>query len=289
MRCPARRDLEICARTACWWLEDNPLAAARVRRADLSGACGPTTTTTWSTSVVSIAFRGRAAGGLGARAGHAVRESWCWPRSRPRTAHPRSPTNRQPLTVTHDWRPDQLYRETSETPGRHAVRMEQHLPPGVPTGPRRTAGFYFWLTVRKAWTPKVDAAEGRHPAVAYASGTGFTPTGSAAGSCACRSLPPPERIREGVRRWPNVLPKMELFRTFGSVGSPVGFRPQSPSPHTADRYGCALRSAVRPDRAARSRHVPNLGRVLSGGSRHERRGVPAVRSAGLSAALRSAG
>jgi len=165
--------------------------------------------------------------------------------------------------------PIKLYRETyGERRDPCCSAMEQHLPRGC-HGPRRDGGFYFWLTVagRRGHQGELRAVTAR---VAYASGTGFYATGSAAGSCACRLLPAAEADPEGVRRLANVLSdEMELFgRRFG--GSPVGAGPQSRLPTRPDRYGVPTGRPSGRTVVCETRHVSDTWvAVLSGGLSHE--------------------
>src|ERR671917_2433527 len=119
----------------------------------------------------------------------------------------------------HDWKGQiKAYREAyRERRDATLAALEQHLPDGcrwtVPDG-----GFYVWVTVpdgldTKAMLPRAVTAR-----VAYVPGTAFY--ADAFGSRQLRLSfchPPPERIREGVRRFAAVLAgELDLLRTFGS-------------------------------------------------------------------------
>ena len=107
----------------------------------------------------------------------------------------------------------EVYRER-----RDAVldAMSQHFPPGS-SWTRPAGGFYTWVTLpagidATAMLPR--AVQGR---VAYVPGSAFYADGS--GSSKMRlsyCYPPPERIREGVRRLASVIEaELDMIRTFG--------------------------------------------------------------------------
>ena len=94
--------------------------------------------------------------------------------------------------------------------------LETYLPDGctwnVPDG-----GFYVWLTVPEGVDTKAMLPRAVTARVAYASGTGFYADGL--GSRQLRlsyCYPPPERIREGIRRLAAVIEaELDLHQTFG--------------------------------------------------------------------------
>jgi DNA-binding transcriptional MocR family regulator len=120
----------------------------------------------------------------------------------------------------HDWRGQiaafaQMYRERRDAMV-HA--LDDLVPSGsswnVPTG-----GFYVWLDLpagldAKAMLPRAITAR-----VAYVPGTAFFADGAGAGSVRLSfCFPPPESIREGVRRLSGVMEEeLELRATFGAT------------------------------------------------------------------------
>jgi 2-aminoadipate transaminase len=110
----------------------------------------------------------------------------------------------------------ELYRERRDAT---LTALTDVMPSGVrwtvPTG-----GFYVWLTLpesldSKAMMPRAIAAR-----VAYVPGTGFYADGSGARNIRLSyCLPPPDRIREGVRRLGHVIEEeLALRTTFGAAG-----------------------------------------------------------------------
>jgi 2-aminoadipate transaminase len=95
----------------------------------------------------------------------------------------------------------------------------------MPTGTTWTApggGLFVWVTLpdgldAKAMMPRAIAAR-----VAYVPGTGFYADGSGGGNMRLNfSFPPPERIREGVRRLARVMEQETAMReVFGAVAEP---------------------------------------------------------------------
>ncbi len=134
---------------------------------------------------------------------------------------------------THDWKHQvgvfrELYRERRDAT---LDSLADLLPSATWTNPQ--GGFYVWVTLppgldATAMLPRAVTAR-----VAYVPGTAFYADGR--GSQAMRlsyCYPPPERIREGVRRLAGVVEaELELVETFGpssalpTSGRPVGERP----------------------------------------------------------------
>jgi len=98
--------------------------------------------------------------------------------------------------------------------------MDAHLPPGTHwTQPE--GGFFSWVTLPEqidatAMLPRAVAA-----LVAYVPGTGFFADGQGRQSMRLSfCYPPPERIREGVRRLAGVIDQeLEIAETFGTTTS----------------------------------------------------------------------
>lgn len=92
-------------------------------------------------------------------------------------------------------------------------------------------GLFVWATLpegldSKAMMPRAVAAR-----VAYVPGTGFYADGTGTGAMRLNfSFPPPERIREGVRRLSGVMEQeIAMRRVFGAVGGAAGRRGQAGS------------------------------------------------------------
>ncbi|MEU8012023.1 PLP-dependent aminotransferase family protein [Micromonospora parva] len=89
-----------------------------------------------------------------------------------------------------------------------------------------TGGLFVWATLpdgldSKAMMPRAVAAR-----VAYVPGTGFYADGTGTGAMRLNfSFPPPERIREGIRRLSGVMEQeIAMRRVFGAVGGAAGRR-----------------------------------------------------------------
>ena len=109
--------------------------------------------------------------------------------------------------------------------------LDDHMPPGA-TWTRPDGGFYVWLTLPPGLDSKAMLPRAVTERVAYVPGTAFYADGF--GSRCMRlsyCYPPPERIREGVRRLSGVIgAELELRRTFGAQ-SPALMRGYE-GPHT---------------------------------------------------------
>jgi DNA-binding transcriptional MocR family regulator len=109
--------------------------------------------------------------------------------------------------------------------------LEDHMPPGA-TWTRPDGGFYVWLTLPEGLDSKSMLPRAVTERVAYVPGTAFYADGF--GSRCMRlsyCYPPPDRIREGVRRLAGVIgSELELRQTFGASG-PVLTRGYE-GPHT---------------------------------------------------------
>lgn len=130
----------------------------------------------------------------------------------------------------HDWQGQvkqfrEMYRERRDA---MVEALDDLMPPGtewnVPDG-----GFYVWLTLppgldAKAMLPRAVTAR-----VAYVPGTAFfadappfRPDGGSRSMRLSYCYPPPQRIREGVRRLAGVIEQeMELREAFGGGGAPL--------------------------------------------------------------------
>jgi len=112
----------------------------------------------------------------------------------------------------------ELYRERRDA---MLDALDDLLPPG-PVWNKPAGGFYVWLTLPPGLDAKAMLPRAIAERVAYVPGTAFYADGN--GSSALRlsyCYPPPERIREGIRRLANVMEvELDLLHTFGPTGAP---------------------------------------------------------------------
>lgn len=138
--------------------------------------------------------------------------------------------------MQHDWQGQikqmrEMYRERRDA---MMTALEDFMPAAC-TWNRPEGGFFVWLTLPpgidgKAMLPRAVTAR-----VAYVPGTAFFADGFGSGAIRLSfCYPPPERIREGVRRLAGVLEaEMELRATFGaSSGAPLQARSGYDGPST---------------------------------------------------------
>ena len=123
---------------------------------------------------------------------------------------------------TQPWREQikvfrELYRERRDA---MLDALAALMPPGC-TWTRPDGGFYVWLTLPDGLDAKVMQPRGIHERVAYVPGIGFYADGSGQREMRLSyCYPPPERIREGVRRLAGVVEQeLELRATFGPHGA----------------------------------------------------------------------
>ncbi|HEX7355684.1 MAG TPA: PLP-dependent aminotransferase family protein [Mycobacteriales bacterium] len=109
--------------------------------------------------------------------------------------------------------------------------MEQHFPDSC-TWTRPDGGFYSWVTLPPGLHAKTMQPRALAARVAYVPGTGFYADGSGGQFLRLSyCFPPPDRIREGVRRLAAVIDEeLELLATFGSAGIPSHERPDAAAP-----------------------------------------------------------
>ncbi|MQA16102.1 MAG: aminotransferase class I/II-fold pyridoxal phosphate-dependent enzyme [Pseudonocardiaceae bacterium] len=136
----------------------------------------------------------------------------------------------------HDWKSQVKTYQEAYRDRRDAMisALEQQLPSGC-RWTRPDGGFFVWLSVPAGLDTKAMLPRAVTQRVAYVPGTAFY--ADQAGSRQIRlsfCYPPPDRIKEGVRRLAGVLEgELELLATFGSVSPRTVAGPQSPSPDTA--------------------------------------------------------
>ncbi|WP_320068323.1 PLP-dependent aminotransferase family protein [Micromonospora sp. RTGN7] len=125
--------------------------------------------------------------------------------------------------ATMPWRQQlKVYREVyRERRDAMLTALEDLMPAGT-TWTRPAGGLFVWATLppgldSKAMMPRAIAAR-----VAYVPGTGFYADGTGTGNMRLNfSFPPPERIREGVRRLAGVMEQdIAMRRVFGPVDRP---------------------------------------------------------------------
>lgn len=109
--------------------------------------------------------------------------------------------------------------------------MDQHFPDGC-SWTRPDGGFYSWVTLPPGLHAKTMQPRALAARVAYVPGTGFYADGG--GGAFLRlsyCFPPPDRIREGVRRLAAVIEEeLDLLATFGPSGAPAPERPDAAAP-----------------------------------------------------------
>jgi 2-aminoadipate transaminase len=116
----------------------------------------------------------------------------------------------------------EVYRERRDA---LLAALTDYMPAGT-TWTEPQGGLFVWATLpegldSKAMMPRAIAAR-----VAYVPGTGFYADGTGTGNMRLNfSFPPPERIREGVRRLASVMEQETAMRqVFGSLGATSGRR-----------------------------------------------------------------
>jgi 2-aminoadipate transaminase len=105
----------------------------------------------------------------------------------------------------------------------------------MPAGTRWTrpaGGFYVWLSLPEGLDAKEMMPRAIHARVAYVPGSGFFADGSGRQHMRLSfCYPPPERIREGVRRLAGVVEEeLELRKTFGAPAATPHVPPTAESP-----------------------------------------------------------
>jgi DNA-binding transcriptional MocR family regulator len=97
--------------------------------------------------------------------------------------------------------------------------LTQLMPAGT-SWTHPTGGFYIWVTLPEGLDSKAMQPRAVHARVAYVPGTGFYADGTGHQHLRLSyCLPPPERIREGVRRLAGVVEEeVELRAVFGGPG-----------------------------------------------------------------------
>jgi 2-aminoadipate transaminase len=110
----------------------------------------------------------------------------------------------------------ELYRERRDA---LLAALEDMMPPGV-TWTRPGGGLFVWATVSGGLDTKAMMPRAINARVAYVPGTGFYADGTGRENLRLNfSFPPPERIREGVRRLSGVVEEeMALRQVFGATG-----------------------------------------------------------------------
>jgi len=135
--------------------------------------------------------------------------------------------------ANHDWMGQikkfrEMYRERRDA-------MLEALSDLMPAGTQWTVpsgGFYVWLTLPEGLDSKAMSPRAITERVAYVPGTAFFADGF--GGRALRlsyCFPPPDRIREGIRRLAAVIEQeIELRDTFGPLSAAPGSGVESPGP-----------------------------------------------------------
>jgi 2-aminoadipate transaminase len=105
----------------------------------------------------------------------------------------------------------------------------------MPDGCRWTTpagGFYVWLQLPEGINSKAMLPRAVSSRVAYVPGTGFYSDGGGTSHLRLSyCFPPPDRIREGVRRLASVIEaEIDLCATFGAMPPPGRMGPETPGP-----------------------------------------------------------
>jgi DNA-binding transcriptional MocR family regulator len=111
----------------------------------------------------------------------------------------------------------ELYRERRDA---LLAALEDMMPPGV-TWTRPGGGLFVWATLSGGLDAKAMMPRAINARVAYVPGTGFYADGTGRENLRLNfSFPPPDRIREGVRRLSGVVEQeMALRQVFGATGT----------------------------------------------------------------------
>jgi len=135
--------------------------------------------------------------------------------------------------ATQPWREQvkdfrELYRQRRDA-------MLDALTAQMPDGCRWTTpagGFYVWLQLPEGINSKAMLPQAVSSRVAYVPGTGFYADGGGAGHLRLSyCFPPPDRIREGVRRLASVIEaEIDLRATFGAMAPSGRTGPETPGP-----------------------------------------------------------
>jgi 2-aminoadipate transaminase len=118
----------------------------------------------------------------------------------------------------------EVYRERRDA---LLASLEDLMPPGV-TWTRPAGGLFVWATLSGGLDAKAMMPRAINARVAYVPGTGFYADGTGRENLRLNfSFPPPERIREGVRRLASVVEQeMALREVFGAgVARPASIDP----------------------------------------------------------------
>lgn len=135
--------------------------------------------------------------------------------------------------ANHDWRSQikalrEMYRERRDA---MLSALDDLMPPSA-TWTKPNGGFFVWMTLPEGLDSKAMSPRAIRERVAYVPGTAFYADGF--GSQCLRlsyCFPPPDRIREGVRRLAAVIEQeLELRDTFGPFHSGRRKGVESPGP-----------------------------------------------------------
>jgi 2-aminoadipate transaminase len=133
----------------------------------------------------------------------------------------------------HDWMGQiktfrEMYRERRDA---MLAALADLMPPSTSwTTP--TGGFFVWMTLPEGLDSKAMSPRAITSRVAYVPGTAFYADGFGNQSLRLSyCFPPPERIREGIRRLAAVIEQeLELRDTFGPLTMGPGGGVESPGP-----------------------------------------------------------
>ncbi|HEX5597380.1 MAG TPA: PLP-dependent aminotransferase family protein [Micromonosporaceae bacterium] len=130
----------------------------------------------------------------------------------------------------------EIYRERRDA---LLAALTDLMPDGT-TWTKPQGGLFVWATLPDGLDAKAMMPRAINARVAYVPGTGFYADGTGTGNMRLNfSFPPPERIREGVRRLASVMEQELALRAVYGQGTGPGGRPRSrasadtPGPHLA--------------------------------------------------------
>ncbi|MGO4958453.1 PLP-dependent aminotransferase family protein [Luteococcus sp. Sow4_B9] len=138
--------------------------------------------------------------------------------------------------ANHDWKGQivafkDMYRERRDA---MLEALREYMPPGT-TWTEPKGGFFVWVTLPEGLDSQAMLPRAVTARVAYTPGTAFYADGLGSRNIRLSyCFPPPERIREGVRRLADVVNReFELHQTFGLGSSPMHVsRNLGPGPET---------------------------------------------------------
>lgn len=136
--------------------------------------------------------------------------------------------------TTHDWKQQITVFKDMYRARRDAMleSLAEHMPASM-TWTKPAGGFFVWVTLPEGLDSQAMLPRAVTARVAYTPGTAFYADGLGSRNMRLSfCYPPPDRIREGVRRLADVIAgELEIHTTFGLGASPMHLEPFSgPAP-----------------------------------------------------------